>query len=106
MRKHSILLLTPPQQPEAERERTFSLAKFSLRLTPVATLSDVAVMRVEVRELLVEREAAAGARSTRSARKGVWTNAKPGAASNERHIADTMGDIVVQAFLASSQGTR
>lgn len=78
-----------------ERERTFSFAKCSLRLTPVATLSDVAVMRVEVRALLVEREAAAGACRTRSARKGVWTKAKPGAVSNDRHIADTMRVIAV-----------
>lgn len=62
-------------------------------------------MRVEVRELLVEREAAAGACNTRSARKGVWTNARLGAANRERHIADTMGDMFVQALLASSQGT-
>ena len=67
-------------------------------------MSDAAVMRVEVRELLVEREAATGACNTRSAKNGVWPKAKPGAASNERHIADTMGDIVVQALHASSQG--
>lgn len=54
-------------------------------------------MRVEVRDLLLlvtEREVGAGAWRTCWAMNGVPTKARPGAASNERHTADTIGDIV------------
>lgn len=82
---------------------TLSFAKFSLRLTPVPTLSGVATMRVEARDLLplvTEREVGAGAWRTCWAMNGVPTNARPGAASNERHTPDTIGDTIVSKSTA------